>query len=141
MPSRSSACTGDALTDRFSRLRKLAAGAVALWLGLLSSVATLPASGGEPKPQIVVPEEVYDFGETFAGEHMDHVFTIRNEGTAPLELSDESGSTPTARPSPPASALTGDYRYRPERSSGPRLTAVPAGFSALPYGSGEPVPT
>src|SRR5215831_20467028 len=131
MRSRSSACTGDALTDRFSRLRKLAAGAVALWLGLLSSVATPPASGGEPKPRIVVPEEVYDFGETFAGEHMDHVFTIRNEGTAPLELSDAPETAPAPRPTPPpAPALTGAFHYLPERGGSPGLIPTRASLGA-----------
>ena len=129
------------MTQRLSRFRKPAAGAVALWLGLLSGVAAALASGGEPKPRIVVPEEVYDFGETFAGEHMDHVFTIRNEGTAPLELSDESGTTPAARPSAPASALTGDYRYPLGSGSRPRLIATSAGLSGYVRGSGEPVPT
>jgi len=130
------------LTQRLSRFRKPAAGAVALWLGLLSGVAAALASGSEPKPRIVVPEEVYDFGETFAGEHMDHVFTIRNEGTAPLELSDAPETAPAPRPTPPpAPALTGAFHYLPERGGSPGLIPTRASLGAYARGSGEPVPT
>ncbi len=39
-----------------------------------------------PYPKAVVDETDYDFGRMEVGEERSHVFTIRNEGEAPLEL-------------------------------------------------------
>jgi hypothetical protein len=47
-------------------------------------------------PKLVVAEYRHNFGDIFAGQFMDHVFTIRNDGTAPLMLSDEVGRKPKA---------------------------------------------
>src|SRR5262249_26993058 len=40
-------------------------------------------------PRVVVSENHHDFGDVFSGQILDHVFTIRDEGTSPLTLSDE----------------------------------------------------
>lgn len=42
-----------------------------------------------------------DFGEVFVGEELDQIFTVRNVGTAPLELANK---TLAARPSAPPQA-------------------------------------
>jgi hypothetical protein len=40
-------------------------------------------------PQLVIEQTRHDFGEAFAGEALPHTFSLRNAGTAPLELSDK----------------------------------------------------
>ncbi|RMG40198.1 MAG: DUF1573 domain-containing protein [Planctomycetota bacterium] len=45
----------------------------------------VPSKTG-PHPKAVVPEKVYNFGVMRQGEEGSHVFVIRNEGEAPLEL-------------------------------------------------------
>ena len=47
-------------------------------------------------PKVVVAEYRHSFGDVFAGQFMDHAFTIRNEGTSPLTLSDEVPHAPKA---------------------------------------------
>jgi hypothetical protein len=36
----------------------------------------------------LVDQATHDFGEVYEGEHLSHTFTIRNPGTAPLEIRD-----------------------------------------------------
>lgn len=39
-----------------------------------------------PQPKAVIPETVYDFGKMAIGDEGSHVFIIKNEGEAPLEI-------------------------------------------------------
>ena len=48
--------------------------------------ASSPLAAGDP--HLVVDNARYEFGEMFAGEDLSHVFWVRNNGTAPLELSE-----------------------------------------------------
>jgi len=57
-------------------------------------------------PRVVVSEIRHDFGDVFAGQFMDHVFTIRNEGSSPLTLSDVVPHTPNASVYKPATHRT-----------------------------------
>jgi len=45
------------------------------------------------RPKAVVDYTRYDFGVVFTGEQLFHVFSIRNEGSAPLTLLDKSRDT------------------------------------------------
>lgn len=43
-------------------------------------------AGDGPHPKVVVDEMVHDFVQGFVGQEYSHVFTLRNEGNAPLVL-------------------------------------------------------
>jgi len=79
--------------------------AVLIMLALLPAINALQTQARTSGPKIVVSEYRHDFGEVFAGQFMDHVFTIRNEGTSPLTLSD-------VVPHPPNASV---YRQAPHR--------------------------
>ena len=62
--------------------RMLTAGmliAAVAWAGMLSAQE---AAG----PRIVAKEVHYDFGKVVQGTEVSHVFEIRNEGSAPLNI-------------------------------------------------------
>src|SRR5215469_10213368 len=63
-------------------------GAGVVLLALLLAMSAPYAHARSSGAKVVVPEYRHDFGDIFAGQFMDHVFTIRNEGTVPLTLSD-----------------------------------------------------
>jgi hypothetical protein len=48
---------------------------------------------GQSRAKAVVTHTRFNFGEVFAGEQLVHVFSIRNEGTAPLTLLDKARDT------------------------------------------------
>lgn len=52
------------------------------------------SENGDPKPKAVLDVEVYDFGEVIRAEVVEKTFEVRNEGTAPLEVSDVRISAP-----------------------------------------------
>jgi len=83
-----------------SRFRKLAAVLPVLLLVLAAArtMAQPPApettadSTTEGTPRIVAVEEDFDFGQVEQGIKAKHVFTIRNEGDAPLKIIKAKGS-------------------------------------------------
>jgi hypothetical protein len=93
------------------------------------------AHSGQGRPKAVVTETRFDFGAVFAGEQLIHVFSIRNEGTAPLTLLDKARDTEGM-----------DNR---NRTSQQRISYAGAAFPALEYVPAmrlvpvpaEPVPT
>jgi hypothetical protein len=48
---------------------------------------------GQGRAKAVVTHTRFNLGEVFAGEQLVHVFSIRNEGTAPLTLLDKARDT------------------------------------------------
>jgi hypothetical protein len=58
-----------------------------LTLGAVALPAA-PAAGQALHPRAVLPEPVYDAGGVAKGEKISHDFLIRNDGEAPLEISD-----------------------------------------------------
>ena len=46
-------------------------------------------NGTRSLPEFVIDKTLYDFGEVFAGEEVQGLFTVKNNGNAPLELSDK----------------------------------------------------
>jgi hypothetical protein len=77
---------------RSSWLRLVAAMALSVTSTL--SIATGPtARAGQGRAKAVVGQTRYNFGEVFAGEQLVHVFSILNEGTAPLTLLDKARDT------------------------------------------------
>jgi hypothetical protein len=71
-----------------------------------------PVVGSNASPELVIDATRRDFGEVFVGEELDQIFTVRNVGTAPLELANK---TLAARPSAP-----GPGRVVSASSAGPR---------------------
>jgi hypothetical protein len=69
---------------------------------MVLGVSAVPAQAGRPGAKVVVGESRHDFGDVFAGQFMDHVFTIRNEGTEPLTLSDVIPATAKTSRNKPA---------------------------------------
>jgi hypothetical protein len=73
-------------------LRFVAAAIVCLtWALWTTTEPTVRAGHGRAKA--VVTHTRFNFGEVFAGEQLVHVFSIRNEGTAPLTLLDKARDT------------------------------------------------
>lgn len=64
--------------------------AILTLLCTVGAVALLaaPAAGQALHPRAVLPEPVYDAGGVAKGEKISHDFVIRNDGEAPLEISD-----------------------------------------------------
>jgi hypothetical protein len=58
-----------------------------LILLLLPSGSIAARRSQKALPRLVIDSTKKDFGEVYAGEELEHVFTVRNEGDAPLELS------------------------------------------------------
>ncbi len=53
-----------------------------------SQAKTLPApQPAKPTAEAIIDSTKHDFGEVFAGEELEHTFTIRNVGLGALELS------------------------------------------------------
>jgi hypothetical protein len=48
--------------------------------------------GGVATPKLVLDETRRDLGIVFAGERVTHTFTVRNEGTSPLQLSEKTSA-------------------------------------------------
>ena len=46
------------------------------------------AQGGKPLPVFEIDKTEHNFGDVFLGEDLIQVFSVRNQGAAPLELSD-----------------------------------------------------
>lgn len=48
----------------------------------------LPLSAAEPiqGPSIFFPKAEFDFGSTFDGNHVEHIFTVENRGDAELRI-------------------------------------------------------
>jgi len=44
--------------------------------------------GARPAPKIVVPLTSFNFGQVYKGEVINHIFVIRNEGSADLQIKD-----------------------------------------------------
>jgi hypothetical protein len=62
--------------------------AAAVAILLLSPASAAGQSRNQKQlPQLVIDSTKHDFGEVFAGEELEHIFTVRNVGTVPLELS------------------------------------------------------
>jgi hypothetical protein len=76
-------------------LRRFSRSALVIF-GLVLVINALQTQARSAGPKVVVSEYRHDFGEVFAGQFMDHVFTIRNEGTSPLTLSDAVPHAPNA---------------------------------------------
>jgi hypothetical protein len=60
---------------------------VAIVITVFASVTANSQRGASP-PRLVLEKPRHDFGETFAGEDLSHVFWVRNLGAAALELSE-----------------------------------------------------
>jgi hypothetical protein len=132
---------------QFGRAGFTGAGVVVLafLLALNAPHAHAKSSGAK----VVVSEYRYDFGDVFAGQFMNHVFTIRNEGTVPLTLSDvvpatlkSSWDSPAVRP-----AIHGQVNFSSHflasdaAIKGPRMLPAPMAARLNSSRSLEPVPT
>lgn len=53
-----------------------------------AALLATPAAGQALHPRAVIPDPVYDAGGVAKGEKISHDFVIRNDGEAPLEISD-----------------------------------------------------
>jgi len=92
------------------------AGAALIMLTLVLVINSFQAQARSSGPKVMVSEYRHDFGDVFPGQFMDHVFTIHNEGTAPLTLSD------VVRHAPDASV----YRPAVHRSAANALAQSPS---------------
>jgi uncharacterized protein (DUF58 family) len=60
-------------------------------VALLISAAFMHVFGGvKGSPKLVLEETRRDLGSLFAGERVTHTFTVRNEGTSALQLSEKT---------------------------------------------------
>jgi hypothetical protein len=69
--------------------RRLAARVLTVVAGIALLAAASSASSpreSAASPELVIESTRRDFGEVFIGEELNQVFTFRNAGTAPLEL-------------------------------------------------------
>lgn len=124
-------------------------GAGIVLLALLLAMHAPHAHARSSGAKVVVREYRHDFGDVFAGQFMDHVFTIRNEGTVPLTLSDVVPAT--LKSSWYSPALPPSLHTDVDISSGliaseasvkrPRISVAPIPARLSSARSLEPVPT
>jgi hypothetical protein len=76
-------------TSAMSRTLRTATPAILTLLTLgAAALLVAPAAGQALHPRAVMPDPVYDAGGVAKGEKISHDFVIRNDGEAPLEISD-----------------------------------------------------
>lgn len=56
------------------------------------TASTSSAQAGQAAPKIVAPEPIFKFGKVKQGTNVEHVFKIRNAGSAPLKIEKAKGS-------------------------------------------------
>ena len=61
------------------------------WIGVIL-LAAAHAAAGDPAPRVVVDAPVHDFGAVEQGAAVEHVFRVRNAGTAPLLVDHVKGT-------------------------------------------------
>ncbi|MFP5265441.1 MAG: hypothetical protein ACLGJB_26440 [Blastocatellia bacterium] len=69
-----------------------------------------PAGTSVTSPELAIDMTRRDFGEVFVGEELDQIFTVRNVGTAPLELANKALAARPDAPPRPAAAGPADLR-------------------------------
>lgn|SRR5262245_29837707 len=67
-----------------------------LILGLTGGPLATVVKPGQGSPIAAVDQPTHDFGEVYEGEHISHTFTVRNTGSAPLELRDPAAKVQNA---------------------------------------------
>jgi hypothetical protein len=95
---------GELLFSSARKRRLLRAGlpVLALIAGMFVFAAPSTATSVDrsvASPELVIDGTRKDFGEIFVGEELDHIFTVRNVGTAPLELANKTLTGLSSRPS------------------------------------------
>lgn len=88
---------------RQARSSWLALHVLTLVLGIALLTATSSASSANrshASPELVIDSTRRDFGEVFIGEELDQIFTVRNIGTAPLELANKTLTAQSSTPGP-----------------------------------------
>jgi hypothetical protein len=100
---------------RRSRPARLAAQALIIVIGvtlLAAPSSASPAGTSTASPELAIDMTRRDFGEVFVGEELDQIFTVRNVGTAPLELANKTlaARAPSATRPRPAAAGSADLR-------------------------------
>ena len=60
------------------------------------STSTIKAQARSP--ELVIDSTRHDFGDAFIGEELQYAFSIRNAGSAPLELAEKSVTTRSSLP-------------------------------------------
>jgi len=79
---------------------------VALMVIIGTGLTTRAYSGtGYAKPQLVIEETRFDFGEVFKGEALTHTFRFRNNGDAELQLNDAEVLPQKKKPAPGAASI------------------------------------
>jgi hypothetical protein len=73
-----------------------------------TSLGFSPSPGFNTSPQLVIDGTRRDFGEVFIGEELEQVFTVRNVGTAPLELANKmlTEQSPARKPAAASSKVS-----------------------------------
>lgn len=61
------------------------------WAGLMAGIV-LPLAVSAQSPRLVVEESTYHFGDVQTGDVIEHVFTLNNQGDAPLHITDTRSS-------------------------------------------------
>lgn len=87
-------------------------------------ISTLTTGAQTSAPVLNIDKTQHDFGEVFVGEELVHVFSVRNEGSAPLELSQKS--TTTGSNSPSLRELIKTASFNPGEQSGNHFLPVAA---------------
>jgi hypothetical protein len=89
--------------SRQARSRRLAAHVLTIIVGialLTASSSASPANKSGASPELVIDSTRRDFGDVFVGEELDQIFTVRNVGTAPLELANKTLAARSSAASP-----------------------------------------
>jgi len=73
---------------------------VSILPGLVAASSASSQKKSTASPELVIDSTRRDFGEVFVGEELTHVFTVRNIGTAPLELANKSLTSESSASSP-----------------------------------------
>lgn len=92
---------------------------------IIASLILIPGAGAQTgAPAFTIDSTRRNFGDVFIGEELEQVFTVRNTGQKPLELSEKSVTTGSIPPS--SRDLIKTVSFNRDLYAGTRLLPVAA---------------
>jgi len=90
--------------------------------GAVFFISTSTIKAQTRAPELIIDGTKHDFGDVFVGEEVMHVFSVRNDGSVPLELAEKSATTRSSLPS--SRGLIKTVSFNPSAQAVPIVVAA-----------------